>query len=224
MSTVLRYLIHIVFIRPLVLGLLGLNLKHRERLPTAGPAILVANHNSHFDALVLMTLFPFRLLNKIRPVGARDYFFEKPWIAWCATCLFRIIPINRGYFRPSDGDPLRECSQALDMNEILIIFPEGTRGEPGQIGPFKTGISHLARRHPDVPIVPLFINGLDKVLPKGAYYPIPTMCDVYVGNIIRWNGDRKKFMNRIRREIVTLGNQMPRFITNKHPRILNHVH
>ena len=206
MLRALRYFVHVLLIRPFVLGFIGLNLIYRERLPSSGPAILVANHNSHLDAPVIMSFFPLKRLNKLRPVGARDYFFRYRILAWCATRLFRIIPINRDGFRPSDGDPLRECSGALDKNEILIIFPEGTRGTPGEFGPFKSGVSHLARRHPDIPVIPIFIRGLEKVLPKGAFFPVPFLCDVFVGNTIHWTGDKNIFLEIIRQEMLNLKN------------------
>ena len=74
---VLKVLFFGIVIRPLVLIALGLNVVNRQLLPRSGPAIVAANHNSHLDTLVLMSLFPLLKLHQIRPVAAADYFLSK---------------------------------------------------------------------------------------------------------------------------------------------------
>src|SRR5882724_6544030 len=104
MSRVLRSLFFWLVARPIVLVGLGLNVRHRERLPEDGPAILVANHNSHLDTMVLMSLLPGRLLPKTRPVAAADYFLKNRLLAWFSLEIVGILPIVRGG-RMSGADP-----------------------------------------------------------------------------------------------------------------------
>ena len=212
MKHALKWLFHVLLVRPVVWGLLGLKVRNREGLPRSGPAIIVANHNSHLDGPVLMSLFRIGLLEKIRPVAAGDYFERCRSLAGFAHAMFGIIPIRRGRQPRHGGDPLGACSEALRRGDILIICPEGTRGVPERLGVFKTGIAHLAKRHPDVPVVPVFLCGLGKTLPKGARVPVPFLCDARVGDPFRWTGDRQSFMREMRARILELAGEARRSV------------
>jgi len=206
MQTV-RWLFHLLLVRPLVLLVLGVNVRHAERLPGSGPAIIIANHNNHLDTLVLMTLFPMCQMLSLRAAAADDYFLSNRLLAWVALNMFGIIPVKRGDWRRRDGDPLAGCSRALNRGEILIIYPEGTRGEAERMTEFKPGFAHLARRHPDVPVVPVFLHGLGKILPKGAIVPVPFICDVFIGSPMCWNGDRQEFTRELHNRISNLARE-----------------
>ncbi|MEX0717897.1 MAG: lysophospholipid acyltransferase family protein [Planctomycetaceae bacterium] len=192
MNHFLRFLFYTVIVRPVLLIVLGLHVRHRERLPSAGPALLVANHNSHLDALVLAALFPTRLLSIVRPVAAEDYFFRNRVLKWFALSVVGIIPIPR--IVCGGRDPLAPVCDALSAGEIVILFPEGSRGEPERLGEFKTGVCHLAKRLPDVPVLPVFMHGFGKALPKGEAVLVPFFCDVFVGEPVRWGGDKQAFL------------------------------
>ncbi len=192
----LRLLFYAVLVRVVVMVALGLNVRHRNRLPKRGPAIIVANHNSHLDTMVLTSLLPLRLLPIIHPAAAMDYFLRNRLLAWFALNIVGIIPIRRKSTR-EHGDPLAPCNQALDDGNILIFFPEGSRGEPEQLARFKGGIAKLAEHYPHVPVVPVLLHGLGKALPKGEALLVPFFCDVFVGEPLLWSGDRKDFMRRL---------------------------
>lgn len=194
-DTVLRYLFFAIVVRFVVLIILGVNIRRKHNLPKAGPAIIIANHNSHLDTGVLISLLPLKLLHRIHPVAAIDYFLSNPLLSWFARAILNVIPITR--MGHSEQDPLLACSESLAKENILIFFPEGTRGEPEKLSVFKKGIGYLAERHPDVPIFPVYMHGLGKSLPKGATIPVPFFCDIFVGDPVRWNGELDAFMSRL---------------------------
>jgi 1-acyl-sn-glycerol-3-phosphate acyltransferase len=194
-NALLRQLFFWLVVRPVVTVGLGLNVRHRERLPRQGPAILAANHNSHLDTVTLMMLLKPRLLARTRPVAAADYFLKNRLIAWFSQKIIGIIPIERGG-RMEGRDPLAPASRALGEGAVLVIFPEGTRGEPERFKEWKSGVAHLAKRHPQVPVIPVYMHGLGKTLPKGAFIPVPFFLDVFVGEPLHGEADHKAFMAR----------------------------
>lgn len=206
MARLLRFLFYGVLVRLVVLVVLGLNVRHRERLPADGPALLVANHNSHLDTLVLISLLPLRLLPRIRPVAAMDYFLKSGALAWFALNVVGILPLARERSRP-DQDLLADVHAALDRGDILVFFPEGTRGEPERMQTFKSGLARIAERHPQVPVVPVFLHGLGKTLPKGSFLPVPFFCDVFVGDALPWTGERASYMAQLDRSMQTLAQE-----------------
>lgn len=176
----LRFVFFAFVVRAVILVALGLTVRHRERLPKDGPAVLAANHNSNLDALALMSLMPLRLLPKLRPVAAVDYFFTSKTRGWFVTNIIDIIPVVRGSAKEG-GNPLAACEEALDRGDILVLFPEGSRGDPEIFGSLKKGIGHLACARPRVPVVPVYMRGLGKALPKGSAVLVPFNCTANVG-------------------------------------------
>ncbi len=203
MKNLLQVLIHILLIRPLTRVVLGINIRHAEKLPTKGPVILLANHNSHLDTLVLLSLMPLKSLRNVHPVAAADYFRQNIFLKWFAERVLRVLFIERQIARGQE-DPLRVCREALDNDQILILYPEGTRGEPEQLTKFKNGIARLAQMRPETPIVPVFLHGLGKVMPKGEAILVPFFCDIFVGDKIYFDNDRMSIMERLESSMAAL--------------------
>ncbi len=206
MKGALRILFFAILVRPLLIIILGLHVRHKNRLPKKGPAVIVANHNSHLDALALICLFPLRLLLRIRPVAAQDYFYRNPLLKWFALNIMGIIPLDRK-MRSKKKNPLSDMNESLSKNEIVILFPEGSRGSPERLGDFKAGIAHLAKQNPEVPVIPVFMHGLGKVLPKGEALLVPFFIDLFIGEPLFWNSDKISYMESLTSTMTSLAEE-----------------
>ena len=187
---------------------MGATIKNRNALPLQGPAILVANHNSHLDTILLMSLYPLRYLDQVRPVAAEEYFFKKKILKWFSQKILKVIPLNRAKVAKETYDPLENVSEAINEGAIIIYYPEGTRGMPDQITLFKKGIAHLAQRHSNVPIIPIYIQGLGKVLPKGKKLIVPFNVQAIIGKPFRNSIVDGNFLASLRIKIISLAQEI----------------
>ncbi|WP_459853229.1 lysophospholipid acyltransferase family protein [Dongia sp. agr-C8] len=209
MIRALRLLFWILIGRPLVLVVLGLNVRNLKNLPLQGPAIVVANHNSHLDTFVLMTLFPLSRLHRLRPVAAADYFLRNRAIAWFTLNIINMIPLDRSRVGKRGEDPLENCAKALEAGEILLVYPEGTRGETEALAKFKGGVARLKEQYPEVPVVPVYMQGLSRALPKGEFTLVPVVVDVFVGEPVAWTGSRPAFTQALQDSVAALAAAAP---------------
>jgi 1-acyl-sn-glycerol-3-phosphate acyltransferase len=108
---------------------------------------------------------------RVVAAAAQDYFFDNGLRQFASRMLFNIIPVPRNAFGSSD--PLRHVVRALREGYGVLLFPEGTRSKNGELGPFRSGIGRLAAEFPDVPIIPVWLDGTARVLPKNASFPRP---------------------------------------------------
>jgi 1-acyl-sn-glycerol-3-phosphate acyltransferase len=153
-----------------------------------------------------MSLMPLRLLPKLRPVAAMDYFLTGGLRSWFATNIIGIIPVKRGSGKEG-GNPLLLAEEALDRGEILVIFPEGTRGEPETFNQFKKGIGHLAKARRNVPVIPIFMYGLGKAMPRGSLLLVPFNCIVSVGEPLYGKPSYDAFVKELEESMKALAKQ-----------------
>jgi 1-acyl-sn-glycerol-3-phosphate acyltransferase len=140
----------------------------RERIPTDPPFLLVANHASHLDALVLATPLPWRLRDQIFPIAAGDVFFETPAIAMFAAGMLNALPMWRKKCGPHALQQLRQ--RLLDEPCAYILFPEGARSRDGNLLPFKPGLGMLVAGTP-APVVPCHLGGTYAALHPETRWP-----------------------------------------------------
>lgn len=207
LAKVLKFLFFFCFVKPYIYLVLGVNVSGAENLPkiSKGPSIIVANHNSHVDTLLLMSLFSSMQILKVHPVAAADYFCNTKLKSFIFKTLLGLIPLQRKFGKTTKEELFKEINEALRAGETIIIYPEGTRGEDNSIKEFKSGVAHIAAMNPDVPVVPFYINGPDRILPKGAFLWVPFIADVYVAEPLKYDGTPTKvFTERIKNVVETL--------------------
>ncbi|MDA0147356.1 lysophospholipid acyltransferase family protein [Vibrio sp. LaRot3] len=213
---IFKFLFVLLLVKPLVFIGLGLNVIQRQNLPEKGPVIVAANHNSHLDTLVLLALFPISMVHKVRPVAAADYFLKNKLSSWLSLNVLGIIPIRRSPSKSERNAVFDECHQALKNGDILIIFPEGSRGEPEVMSGLKKGIYHLVKEHDNCPVVPVVMRGLGRSLPKGTAMFVPFNCDVVLGEGIDKFADADAFLTTMQQQydqlselciVTTLGDE-----------------
>ena len=152
-----------------------------------------------------MSLFSISKINKIRPVAAADYFCNTKFKKFIFEKLIGIIPIERKISKENISTLFGGIFNALDNNEIIIIYPEGTRGNDNKINKFKSGVAHITKAYPNVPVIPIFINGPDKILPKIDEILVPFISDVYIGEPLFYNKkSTMEFTEEIKEKVFEL--------------------
>lgn len=184
--------------------LAGGNVRRIDFDPDERQRIYFANHTSHLDFVLVWAALPKRLRFLTRPVAARDY-WEKGVKRYLALQVFNAVLVDRVRTEAS-ANPLDVLLDGLGERHSLIIFPEGTRGDGAKLGEFKSGLYRLGRARPDVELVPVYIDNLNRVLPKGEFAPVPMLASVSFGAPMRVgeNEDKPAFLERARNAILEL--------------------
>ena len=172
--------------------------------PKAEQRIYFANHQSHFDWVLIWAALPRDLRVTTRPIAARDYWTSTPLKHWITREIFNAVYVSRQ--RTDDEDPLEPLMEALRNGDSLVIFPEGTRGNKGDPAPFKAGLFHLAEAFPEVQLIPAWIDNVQRVMPKGEVVPVPILCSVTFGAplLLEPGEDKRVFLDRAREAVIAL--------------------
>ena len=180
--------------------------------PKAEQRIYFANHQSHFDWVLIWAALPHDLRARTRPIAARDYWTATPFKHWLTREVFNAVYVSRTRTKDAshpgkeDEDPLEPLVEALKNGDSLVIFPEGTRGNKGEPQAFKAGLYHLAEQFPEVQLIPTWIDNVQRVMPKGEVVPVPILCSVTFGapTQLQPGEDKRDFLARTREAVMAL--------------------
>lgn len=168
-------------------------------------AVYFANHTSHLDFVTIWAALPAPIRNQVRPVAGRDYWEKTALRKKIAVGFFNAVLIERQRVTVACS-PLEPMVSALDQGAPLIVFPEGTRGRDGNISEFKSGLYHLAKARPATPLVPVYLQNLSRILPKGDFLPVPVLGSLTIGAPLHLQAGEAKpdFLARARTAVQQL--------------------
>lgn len=194
----------------------GASVFYLDKPPDEAQRVYFANHTSHLDFVVLWSALPENVRPLARPVAGRDYWEKNALRRYLAREVFHAILIDRSR-HTEDGESTLSIAAArrtidrlaIDMGErdSIIVFPEGTRGSGEQIAPFKSGLYHLCREKPGLELVPVYLDNMNRILPKGELLPVPMLSRVVFGRPMRLEAGETKpaFLERARAAVRELG-------------------
>jgi len=186
-----------------------LKVEGSEHLPAEGAFLIAANHQSHADTAVVFAALPKEARARFVAGAAQDYFFQGGPQQYFSRVLFNAVPIARD--RRGGQDPLRHLSRALREGYAVLMYPEGTRSKDGTLGAFRAGIGRLLSEFPGTPVIPTYIAGTTRVMPKGKIVPRPAKVTVRFGEPIfpkahpRFRATWQSAADEIRDAIVQMG-------------------
>jgi 1-acyl-sn-glycerol-3-phosphate acyltransferase len=174
--------------------------------PTLDQRIYYGNHTSHGDFVLIWASLPDALRARTRPVAGADYWETGKLRRWLIHDVLNGVVIER---TRTEGKPdaIQQMIGSLDKGDSLILFPEGTRNVSDEVLlPFKRGICVVASAKPTVECVPVWIENLNRVMPKGEFVPIPLLCTLTFGAPLKIapGEDKDAFLERARGALLAL--------------------
>jgi 1-acyl-sn-glycerol-3-phosphate acyltransferase len=196
-------------------GISGVQVQWAGCEPDERQRIYFANHTSHLDFVVLWSALPSEIRVHVRPIAAKDYWEETPLRRYLAQNVFHAVLLDRGSAAKAKNPDeahfvgrhlIDAMVDALGTENSLILFPEGTRGSGEKMGPFRSGLYHLAIRRPDAELVPAYLDNLNRILPKGEVLPVPMLSLLTFGKPMQVEPgeDRDAFLERAREAVASL--------------------
>ena len=182
----------------------GFTVRWMNCAPDTCQRVYFANHTSHLDAVVLWSALPRELRVLTRPVAAKDYWGKTAWRRYLSSS-FNAMLIDRHEIKVHQS-PVDMMLREIGDIYSLIVFPEGGRNSDGEMGDFKSGLYYLAKKRPDLELVPVYMDNLNRVLPRGEVLPVPLLSCITMGSPIYLEKGESKadFLKRARETVRKL--------------------
>jgi 1-acyl-sn-glycerol-3-phosphate acyltransferase len=193
----------------------GANAEWRCERTSDHQRIYFANHSSHLDFVVIWSALPPDQRPLARPVAGQDYWNRGPVRRYLSRRVFNAVLIERNASGMQDVAAAARASIARMAEEMgsrysLIVFPEGTRSVNGEVAKFKSGLYHLSALRPDAELVPVHLENLNRILPKGESLPVPMLSRLVFGPALTADRTESKddFLARARHALIQLGESL----------------
>ena len=148
--------------------------------PDTCQRVYFANHTSHLDVLVLWASLPLQGAQP-DPAGGGQGLLGKGFVRrWIAMRVFNALLIDRKEIKVHQS-PVDLMLKAMGDRQSLIVFPEGHRNTGPEMDEFKSGLYYLAKKRPDLELVPVHIDNVNRVLPRGEFLPVPLLSCITFG-------------------------------------------
>ena len=182
----------------------GFTVRWVDCQPDTCQRIYFANHTSHLDAVVLWSALPRELRAITRPVAAKDY-WSSGWLKPHMARSFNALLIDRKEIKVHQS-PIDIMIRQMGDVYSLIVFPEGGRSAGGEMSKFKSGLYYLGKKRPDLELVPVYIDNVNRILPRGEFLPVPLLSCITIGSPIFLEAGEPKndFLDRARQAVLRL--------------------
>lgn len=152
----------------------GASVRWIDSQPDTCQRVYFANHTSHLDAIVIWASLPREVREITRPVAAKDYWIKGPVRRYFANELFNAILIDREEIKVHQS-PVDLMIREIGHTYSLIVFPEGGRSDGRDVGEFKSGLFYLCKKRPDLECIPVYVDNMNRILPRGKVLPVPLL-------------------------------------------------
>lgn len=183
----------------------GASVRWVDCQPDTCQRVYFANHTSHLDAVVIWAALPPAIRAVTRPIAAKDYWAANSVRKYLSAEVFNAVLIERQEIKVHHS-PIMEIAEEIGDTYSVIIFPEGGRTPGPEVGAFKSGLYYLAKRRPDLELVPVYLDNMNRILPRGEFLPVPLLTRVVFGPPM-WleHGEPKAmFLERARQAVLRL--------------------
>jgi 1-acyl-sn-glycerol-3-phosphate acyltransferase len=182
----------------------GVSVRWVDCQPDTCQRVYFANHTSHIDVILVWSALPYKVRRLTRPVAAKDY-WSQGWIRPRIAKVYNAMLIDRKAIKVHQS-PIQLMLEQMGMEFSVILFPEGGRQSGERVGEFKSGLYYLAKKRPDLELVPVYLNNMNRVLPREEYLPVPLLSSVTFGPPM-WLEDgegKNDFLKRARESLMKL--------------------